>query len=68
MPRYYVDNDLCIGDACPISVWIYEESNGRPGLQRGDEVVNDLQGCEYVGDHTWMDQDGRLIRPDTIIF
>jgi len=37
---YYVDNDLCQPE-CIYSIWVYEESNGIDGLQRGDEVVDD---------------------------
>lgn len=29
------------GMSCLFSVWYYEESNDIPGLQRGDEVVDD---------------------------
>ncbi|HUR70058.1 MAG TPA: hypothetical protein VM370_12505 [Candidatus Thermoplasmatota archaeon] len=44
LPRYYVDNDV-IQTAGPIfSIWVYEESNGLDGLQRGDEVVDDTCG------------------------
>jgi hypothetical protein len=40
-PCYYVDNDTCGGGGmCIFSIWVYEESNGIPGLQRGDEVVD----------------------------
>ena len=35
---YYVENNRC-DELCDI--WIYEESNGLPGLQREDEVVDD---------------------------
>lgn len=28
-------------DGCLFSNWFYEESNGIPGLQRGDDVVDD---------------------------
>ena len=38
----------------PWDVWVYEESNGIPGLQRGDEILDDT--CHG------------LIRADTIIF
>jgi hypothetical protein len=36
---YYVDNDVCQPE-CIFSIWVYEESNGIAGLQRGDEVVD----------------------------
>lgn len=39
---------------CLFSIWIYEETNGIPGAQRGDEVVDDT--CHG------------MIRADTIIF
>lgn len=41
--RHYVAED-CIGRPCPshlFSFWVYEESNGIDGLQRGDPVVDD---------------------------
>ena len=37
-PRFYVDDDLC--HMCLFSIWVYQESNGIPGLHRGDEVVD----------------------------
>lgn len=37
---FYVDNDVCQPE-CVFSIWLYEEGNGIPGLQRGDEVVDD---------------------------
>ena len=39
--RYYADNDVVIGG---FSFWIYQESNGLDGLQRGDEVHDDTCG------------------------
>ena len=54
-PCYYVDNDACSPECGPgLNVWIYEESNGWPGLQRGDEVDDDT--CHG------------MIEPDTVIF
>jgi len=45
----YVDNDLCepvVGDGtCTAAIWIYQETNGIAGLQRGDENVNDVINC-----------------------
>lgn len=38
--RFYVDNDLC-QPGCMFSIWVYQESNGIEGLQRGDPVRND---------------------------
>lgn len=42
--RYYVENDVCQLQACGASVWVYEETNERPGLQRKDAYVGD-QTC-----------------------
>jgi hypothetical protein len=44
-------NRICSGI---FSLWIYEESNDIPGLQRGDEIIDDT--C------------GGVIPADTIIF
>ena len=44
----YVNNDLCQTDPvspCVYSIWIYQETNGLPGEQRGDEVQNDVADC-----------------------
>ena len=41
---FYVDNELCQPD-CLFSVWIYQESNGQEGLQRGDETCTDDDEC-----------------------
>ncbi|GEM_PF-3219213 len=43
----YVDNDFCQLTTCQggFSIWIYQETNGIPGQQRGDEVVNDVANC-----------------------
>jgi hypothetical protein len=50
---YYVDHDHCHPD-CIDNVWVYEESNGIPGLQRGDE---------------WYDNTCHgMIPSDTIVF
>lgn len=46
---HYVDNDLC-QPACLASVWIYQESNGIDGLQRGDEVVDHTCGGKFPAD------------------
>lgn len=50
---YYVDEDCCV-IGCIFSIWIYQESNGIPGLQRDDEHVDDT--CHG------------LIEGDTVIF
>ena len=44
----YVDNDFCY--YCLFSIWIYSESNGIPGLQRADEVVDDTCHGMIAGD------------------
>jgi hypothetical protein len=41
----YVDNDFCQLDGCSFSLWVYQETNGVAGLQRGDEVENDVDTC-----------------------
>ena len=48
----YVDNDFCQLDGCAFSIWIYQETNGVAGLQRGDEVENDVANCngEFAAD------------------
>lgn len=51
-PRYYIDHDDC-DSRCMMSMWVYEESNGVDGLQRGDEVEDDT--CHG------------MIAPDTLI-
>lgn len=48
---YYVISDgvpLLMGSL--FSVWIYPESNGEAGLQRGDEVCDESNGGEYEPD------------------
>lgn len=50
--QFYVDNDLCQTDLenqCGFSIWIYEESNGRAGLQRADDFYAD-ELCGGAGD------------------
>lgn len=49
----YIVNDMCQPE-CLFSIWIYEESNGEPGLQRCHDPI-DEEGC--CGGH-----------PDTILF
>lgn len=45
--RYYVVNDDC-QPHCLFSVWVYQESNGQDGLQRGDQTMeDDGTWCEY---------------------
>lgn len=45
---HYVDNDFCQPD-CGYSLWVYEESNGLPGLQRSQANEG---GNPYMTDNT----------------
>lgn len=36
---YYLEADAC-GAGCVASTWLYEESNGLPGLQRRDAAMD----------------------------
>jgi hypothetical protein len=47
---YYLDVDCGPNNCGPVSVWIYQESNGKEGLQRDDEIVNDSCGGLYPAD------------------
>jgi hypothetical protein len=57
--RHYVADD-CFLSWCTLfgltgvivsgTLWVYEESNGVDGLQRGDEVVDDTCGGRFPGD------------------
>lgn len=41
---FYVVHDLCPlhgGTPCVLSLWVYEETNGLDGLQRGDAMFRD---------------------------
>lgn len=51
---YFTDDDGCRWGFPECGLWIYEESNGIQGLQRGDLYVDDT--CHNA------------IEPDTIIF
>lgn len=44
---FYVTNDGCpdLARGCLFSLWIYEESNDIPGLQRADEVEPPAPGA-----------------------
>lgn len=53
-PCFYVDNDTCQPGCGLFSLWVYQESNGHPGLQRGDEVYDDT--CHG------------MVEADTIVF
>jgi hypothetical protein len=55
----FVVNDFCQLDGCTFSIWIYQESNGIIGLQRGDEGECIPHAC--VHDDGWC-------APDTIVF
>jgi hypothetical protein len=43
---FYVVNDRCQLDGCGWSVWIYQETNGIPGLQRDDTFKPANGGCQ----------------------
>lgn len=45
----YVDIDPCQPECGPL-IWVYQESNGVPGLQRGDEIVDDTCHGEIEAD------------------
>lgn len=47
---YYVDPDGFYSSTHMWSIWVYEESNGIPGLQREDEVVDDTCHGQIRGD------------------
>lgn len=49
---YYLVNDRCQPD-CLFSVWIYEETNGRDGLQRPPDIIEDR--C------SWSDYDAIVL-------
>lgn len=53
---WYVTSDEC--DAPCLSLWVYEESNGIEGLQRGNDTIEDHQGG-------WSTE---LCPPDTVVF
>lgn len=53
-PCFYVDDDNCEPECGHFNVWIYQETNGHPGLQRGDEITDDT--CHG------------MIEADTVIF
>lgn len=49
-PRVYVDaapycNPGVGVPQCHLNSWVYQESNGLPGLQRDDEVHSDVDTC-----------------------
>lgn len=52
---FYVVNDGLPTDEFLFSIWIYQESNGVSGLQRGDEV------CDETNGEGWPYSDGGCI-------
>lgn len=42
---FYIVYDVCQPE-CILSYWVYDESNGIPGLQRGDVMHNDT--CHHM--------------------
>ena len=48
--QFYLDNDACQAELCGFSIWIYEESNGREGLQRNDDFAGDRTCGLYPAD------------------
>lgn len=46
---YYVAELQC-EDGCLLSLYVYEESNGIDGLQRGDDQVDDTCGGQIEAD------------------
>lgn len=49
---WYIDNDICQPECAKPITWIYEESNGIGGLQRGDEIVDDT--CHGMIEADWI--------------
>lgn len=48
---YYVVSDgTILTSSYLFSVWTYQESNGEPGVQRGDEACDDTNGGESEPD------------------
>lgn len=49
---FYVINDICqpvVGSGeCLFSLWVYEETNGQPGLQRDDEFGEHCEGDTII--------------------
>lgn len=50
--KFYFVNDNCqpvigTGD-CLFSIWVFEESNGQPGLQRGGELGEHCNGDTII--------------------
>lgn len=48
--RYYVDSVPQQDWPITSAIWIYEESNGVPGLQRRDALQDDTCGHPELGD------------------
>lgn len=44
---FYLDIDVLVNLPGRVTaLWLYEETNDRPGLQRGDPIHSDVYGCE----------------------
>lgn len=59
---YYLDNDPCQTQGCGFSIWIYEETNTYPNLQRQDATGDQVN--QFTQDDTCHGE----IKPDTIVF
>ena len=58
---YYVDNDSCQSEGCGVSVWVYQESNGYPNLQRQDATGSRV--TKWTQDDTCHG----MIKADTVV-
>lgn len=47
---FLLGGSTCYLESAGYFTWVYEESNGIPGLQRQDEVVDDTCGGQIPGD------------------
>lgn len=47
---YVVSDTIPVAGGSLFSVWVYNENNGRPGLQRADSVCDDTNGGEIEQD------------------
>lgn len=52
-------------DSNPLDLWIYQESNGIPGLQRGGSSNISNYSDEQCQQ---FDSDGQPLPPDTLVF
>lgn len=62
---YYIDTSVC-QPQCLFDLWIYEETNGWPGLQRGDELASSSSSSLCCGGDE-IDE-CQYLEADTIIF